>query len=223
MPHQHFYVDQNSIDANIVAELYAQAEQALKKIERHLEAVSVPTLNQLRYAGCHLARYLRSDGSNTNKDELLKAANHCKRAIYDVYETGISFFLLNLDKFKDDYKSVVITDVMSDWITDLETIESIRDRASETSRNNPGDHFREFEEMFDQLKAIVKKASIARTELNKQLKAQRRNSAIFWITVLTFLFLIFGFQGIKFKGQSGNVKQGQAEISSPSTSSNPTN
>lgn len=196
MPHRHPYVeDDNNIDASTVADLYAEAEAALKKIERQSEAMHVPTLNQLRYAGCHITRYIRD--IENNKHELAKAANHCKRATYDVYETGITVFLLKLNKFITDYESVVITDVISEWTNDLQTIRSIRNFVYERDENSRGNHYKICEEHYDNLEGIVAKAIAARSELNKLIKRRRMQIIMFVASLIVLLIAVLGFFGIK--------------------------
>ncbi len=192
MPHRHSYVeDYNNIDASTVADLYADAEAGLKKIERQSEAMHVPTLNQLRYAGCHITRYIRD--VDNNKHELTKAANHCKRATYDVYETGITVFLLKLYKFETDYESVVITNIIPEWTNDLKTIRSIRNFVFERDENSRGDHYKICEEHYDNLEDIVARATVARSELNKLIKKRRLQV----ITFVASLIVVLGFLGFK--------------------------
>lgn len=237
MPNKHVYVKSDNVDEKRVADLYAQAERGIKRVERRFEAITIPSINQLRYAGCHLSRYfLELD----HKKELLRSANHCKRAIYDVYETGISYYLIKLDKFTEDYQNVVITDVLPDWVKLFEEIENIRefiidrqdqedvsngstDQVSDScsdsdceSSNDRHDYYQTCEDSFDKLRDIFKTATISRSELNKLIKKQRRNIIIFVTSLIGFIILLLGFLGYKdidsFTSKKDEIK---IEISAP--------
>ena len=73
--------------------LFDQAENLLKEVEKVCGDLTVPSINQLRYVGYHIARAIVAQHDDSFFDELKKAENHCKRAIYDAYEVGILYFL----------------------------------------------------------------------------------------------------------------------------------
>jgi hypothetical protein len=187
MPNPFLYVDPANVDANTVASLYKKAEEALKIIERTQEELIIPTVNQLRYAGCHLSRYVQDQ---SNKDELVKAANHCQRAIYDAYEAGIYYFSSNFNLFCEDYKEVVISDVLVDWVEIRQKVTNIKHFVS-----NP-DNFRDTdtcEQYFLGLRDIIDKIEHARDDLNKIIKKQRNQSYVIWLTLIGTVFAALAF------------------------------
>ncbi len=101
--------DNDHEQLTLIAELFKEAEDAIKDIGSELV---IPAVNQLRYCGNHLARYL----SNTdNNEELQDAAKHCKRATYDAYEAAITYQLLEFHKFKDDYRMIQVGTIIPDY------------------------------------------------------------------------------------------------------------
>jgi preprotein translocase subunit SecE len=192
MPDQHFYVDKDNVDVNIVVSLFTQAEVALKKIERTHETLTIPTINQLRYAGCHLARYLKDPA---NKEEITRAANHCQRAIYDAYETGILYFLTEIDTFENDYRKTVITDVLIDWVESKKIVNECRNFIARRTEIDKENHFKECEDTYDKLKSIIEKATHARQELNKIIKKERKQSFILILTFILVILAILAFFG----------------------------
>ncbi|MDA3898214.1 MAG: hypothetical protein PF482_18925 [Desulfobacteraceae bacterium] len=105
-----------------IRELFAEAEKAIKYIEDFGGELVVPAVNQLRYTGNHLVRYL----SSLDGDELRDAGKHAKRATYDAYEAAIVYHLLEYKKFCDDYRRIQISEVIPDYIKHKDKIEAAR-------------------------------------------------------------------------------------------------
>ena len=69
-----------------VRRLFNQAERAIRRNERLTLAFPVAPVNQLRYAGFHLARSAVTQDNAVRLDELKKAENHCLRAWFDAFD-----------------------------------------------------------------------------------------------------------------------------------------
>lgn len=116
-----------------VRALFVKAEGAIKKVEHVNSELVIPAVNQLRYAGNHLTRYL--DGFK-NLHELDAVAKHCQRAVYDAYEAAIISALLEYDKFCDDYRMVVISDIVNDYTETVTLVEDARDFLGEVKTDS---------------------------------------------------------------------------------------
>ncbi len=81
--------------------LFRKAELAMKEVEELERELSVPPLNQLRYVGQHLLKFLGGE-DRQDKADLQKAKRHIQRAIYDSYEAGI----LGILEYIGDFQSV---------------------------------------------------------------------------------------------------------------------
>ncbi len=92
--------------------LFTEAERAIKEVEDTGGELIVPAVNQLRYTGNHLIRYLSDPAVEAARYELADAIKHCKRATYDAYEAAILHQLMELKKFKDDYRKTQITTII---------------------------------------------------------------------------------------------------------------
>ena len=91
---------------------FKKAEKAVKEVEYIHTELTMPAVNELRYAGYHVSNYLE----NTElTDELNRAVGHCKRAIYDAYEASILYNIKEFRAFKEDYGKVVISEVLADY------------------------------------------------------------------------------------------------------------
>ena len=171
----------------IFAESFREAEDFIKKAEVdtknryatdivRISGVFLPAKDELRYAGCHISRYIllksKKEPRKNLRDELTKAIEHCKRSKYDAIDCIIQFYLQECAQFQNDYKGIVIGDV----ITDYQNLKIDLNRISRLplSRDLPNSEFDQQSdsdcnrviEIYDQLDA-------ARDELNKKIKKER--------------------------------------------------
>jgi hypothetical protein len=154
-----------------IAELFKEAEAAIKEIEDFGSELAVPAVNQLRYCGNHLVRYL----SNTsNKEELKDSVKHCKRAAYDAYESAIAYHLLEFKKFKEDYRKVQITPIIPDYADIQQKIKQARDFIRDNNESKTrGDFYKNGREHLLLLADNVEKLNSNRDELNKAIRKER--------------------------------------------------
>jgi len=169
--------------------LFQKAEAAIKKVELTQNELIVPAVNQLRYAGCHLIRYLKNSEDN---DQLDDVARHCKRSAYDAFESGIVFSLLEYRKFQADYSKVIITEVVPNYSKFQMNI----DKAIEfiIKKDSRDDHYKECEESHKIVSETLKELNSSRNELNKLIKKERNQFYIFVfvaISALSGLLYIF--------------------------------
>ena len=94
--------------------LFDLAEKYAKEVEMLESAVVVPAINELRYAGHHILSAIDDEGSIA-EDELTKAIGHCQRAMYEACEAGITFCLDKIKDFNEEYRDVVINEVITNY------------------------------------------------------------------------------------------------------------
>lgn len=96
-----------------ISNLYNTAEADLKNIGRIRNALIVTGINQCRYAGQHLLRALTADDRKKVEDNLDAAKRHVQRAIYDINDSAIQYYLREIDDLRTkhfptvDFASVV--------------------------------------------------------------------------------------------------------------------
>ena len=84
-----------------IVSLFDIAESKIKEIERLCGELSIPSLNQLRYVGYHLTKAIAHDNEpHIFSEEIKCSKNHAKRAIYDTYEAGILYLLVEIKDFQ---------------------------------------------------------------------------------------------------------------------------
>lgn len=174
-----------------IMELFHEAEKAIKEVEDSNGELTVPAVNQLRYAGNHLIRYLSNP---SNKDELRDAEKHCKRATYDAYESLMLYYMLQYEKFKNDYRMVQISAVIPDYSDIIASIDNARVffRDNNESRTR-GDYYRDGKKFLLEIKNHVKKLNANRDELNKKIKNARLNFIVSVFVVSAAIVTIINF------------------------------
>lgn len=166
-----------------VRHYYALAEDKLKLIESVELKLVIPAANQLRYAGCHLSRACVEGDILVACRDLDKAQRHCKRAIYDSLEVGITNFLEDIKVFQNDYRLVPITSVLSDYIDLTDSIQRICDYIRTTRDFQREEYWTKCTDYFEEIKNIAKRLELSRTELNKLESAQAISSKRHYITL----------------------------------------
>lgn len=78
---------EESIDYQLVQEWYLNAEKLIRVFANVLGQPLHQSINQLRYAGHHIINYCAS--SNSQQSDLIEAYKHCKRSVYDAFDTYV--------------------------------------------------------------------------------------------------------------------------------------
>lgn len=169
-----------------ICDRFGEAERAIKEVEDIGGELVVPAVNQLRYTGNHLIRYLSDPLGRTAMDELGDAVKHCKRAAYDAYEAAILNQLMECQKFKDDYRKTIVTDVIQDYPKIVCKIEEARTfiRDNDQSKTR-GEYYKVGREHLQTIAGNVAILNAGRDDLNKQITRDRHK----------FFFQVIGIIG----------------------------
>ena len=124
---------------------YNLAEQHIKLVEHH-EGLAFPPVNELRYAGQHLCRALVETDDGAKEKHYQDALGHCRRASYDALEILLSYYLERCIKFQDDYRQVVITDVLKSYLDDRKVLNDITKKSMSRDHENRGQYFEEVQQ-----------------------------------------------------------------------------
>jgi hypothetical protein len=155
--------------------IFSTAETHLKNAEYFIRdktiegGVLIPAINELRYAGYHAAQVLAPTISEAEKiEEYKKAIAHCERACFDSLDAQLQFCLRECKTFSNDYKLVVISRVIPNYIDNRTLIENIKDDLKKQS--NKESRWQCIEKYLNEVSNISKQWNNAREELNKILK-----------------------------------------------------
>lgn len=174
-----------------IRDLFAEAEQVIKEVEDFGGELVVPAANQLRYTGNHLIRYLADPDCAAAEEELFDAIKHCKRATYDAYEAAILYQLMEFQKFKDDYRNTIVTDVIPSYSDILAQVAEARDFARKNNQSKTrGESYQAGREHLEVITRNVSKLNAAREELNKKIKKDRLHFFVGAIGALSGLVLL---------------------------------
>ncbi len=165
-----------------VVDLFLKAENELKTIEQLNEALPIPPVNELRYAGNHLARAwdaFNKGDEPTRDDEILMAAKHCQRSIYDSYEMGIQFQLDRVNKFRDDYRKIPVTQTLKNYSELRAQATRAYKHIQEVATKHKGNREVYYDDCREHYKKIEDVADIldaSRDDLNVQIDLDIRNT-----------------------------------------------
>ncbi|MBR2695288.1 MAG: hypothetical protein IKE69_13880 [Thermoguttaceae bacterium] len=151
-------------------------EQEFPDDDYCLSGLFVPAVNELRYAGWHIAKYI----DEKDPSSIGKAVSHCLRAEYDAYDCGIQFFLGECRSFQIDYKRIPISSVIPGYNDIVVKLNQIAQNPA--TRDNAANRVVSLKkEEFESLADIYTVFQAARDELNKIGKNNSRKN--FWLVL----------------------------------------
>ena len=168
--------------------LFHQAESAIKDIEISDRELIIAAVNELRYAGYHIANLISQPDQ---AEELTKAENHCKRAIYDAYEAHIIFLVFEFKTFKTDYSNTIISNIIPKYSEYRKQANTIISFIKNTDKETKAEHYEKCRIYSSQLKDIVDELDAARDELNKQIRKERRTTQLLVLSIVVAIASIF--------------------------------
>jgi len=188
--------------------LFDKAEDKVKEIEQLDREISIPSINELRYVGYHLARLFCEEQPEKIDEQIKKAQQHCQRAIYDAHEIGIIYMLEQIKAFKEryiDFPDFVI-EVIPDYTDSLRLAQSAAtfiSRIKENHRDDRGAYYAECEPHYLSLRKVFDTLSVASPLIEKKrsgaLRKDKQETRRFILQTLLIILsiivaIIFGMQ-----------------------------
>lgn len=172
--------------------LFDSAENAIHRIEPLPEGLLYAPVNQLRYAANHFLMALDPAPDSNPKYDFDSACRHCKRAIYDAFDAGIVFLLEDRRMFQNDYRGVVVSEVIPEYIKIHERAMHAKKMIDEARALNDDrqKYYKEADKYFDILTADNGTLNVAREELNKVIRKHNTNIYRFWFGIITGLLAL---------------------------------
>ena len=179
-------------DAETIRELrdlYETADRFAREVTAFRSEVSIPAHNKLRYAGHHLLQSIDDSGTIIADRNLGKAKHHCERAMYEAAEAGILSALDEIAGFRAEYRSVVVGDVVDDYIGKLRQVRKAQDLLvkGRADRTSIVDQVTKYMEAFRRLRDTLEIFDAARDDCNAKKEGLILNHRKFWIRSLQFL------------------------------------
>ncbi|MEA3288847.1 MAG: hypothetical protein U9Q04_01595 [Campylobacterota bacterium] len=105
---------------------FKSAEARIKNAELLNQNLSIPSINELRYAGHHLLKATQESDESIILEELDKADRHTKRSYYDAIEASLLYKLQEIQQFDETYKVIPETlDVINDYNSKISKVSNI--------------------------------------------------------------------------------------------------
>ena len=165
-------------------QLYENADKFSREVAEFRQSIAIPAHNELRYAGHHLLQALDDSGTVAVEEQLRRACIHCERAMYEAAEAGIISLLGSISQFQEDYKDIVVVEVVPEYGDCKATARRakdllIRGRSKDATATDTAS---EYMHAFRELRAAGDMLEDARDDLNAKLADQRTNSRRFVAT-----------------------------------------
>ncbi|MDR2705823.1 MAG: hypothetical protein LBC02_08610 [Planctomycetaceae bacterium] len=184
---------------------FSIAETHLKSAEYFIQIgtiegeILIPAINELRYAGYHAACAIAPSLSEAEKIEAYnKAIAHCERANYDSLDALFCYHIKECKIFKDDYKLVVVSNVIPNYIDQSRCIENIIKECKQ--QKDKKSRFQCIEKHISIIADISEQWSNSREELNKILRKTKKellnmllNKISLIVAIITFIILLINF------------------------------
>lgn len=116
---------------------FEEAEYYIKIVEAVDGEVVIPAINELRYAGFHLTRLLTAESEEERESQCRSAISHCRRAAYEALDAGLVFLTEKVKLFQEDYRLVVVTDVVPEYPRILAKTEEVKEILAQPRGEGP--------------------------------------------------------------------------------------
>ncbi|MDE2930756.1 MAG: hypothetical protein OXQ27_07510 [Chloroflexota bacterium] len=143
-----------------IRKLYDTAEQDLKTVGREQNVLIVAGVNQCRYAGQHLSRALAATEHETVVEELAAANRHLRRAVYDINDAAIQFYLGEIEAFKKRFP-INLSQHIPAYGNVMSAVVAAKEHIEEASQQNHGNR----ETLYDQVREDISALRTARNTL----------------------------------------------------------
>jgi hypothetical protein len=155
---------------------FSTAETHLKNAEIFIKSeaihgVVISAINELRYAGYHVAQALNPNSNLTEAEKIKlyeEAIAHCRRSSFDSLDALFQFAIAQCTIFCKDYRLITISEIIPDYLADCQHLEEIKKELK--PQDNKELRWANMEKHLGEVFHICEKWNIAREELNKILK-----------------------------------------------------
>ena len=170
--------------------LYDTADEFAREVAEFRSEIPIPAYNELRYAGHHLLQALDDSGYISSNEQLRRAISHCERAMYEAAEAGIISTLESINRFREDYKNIVVKDVVDNYSSILVKARKAQDLLARGRSDQMSSSERAscYMETFRQLRDDSEMLEASRDDLNAKVSEQVRDNRRFVVRTLLIVF-----------------------------------
>lgn len=157
-------------------DLFQDAESKLKKAEHQCGALSIPSLNELRYTAHHLLNALNANTPAQEEYEFQEAESHCKRAIFDAVEIRLMDHLRRIEEFEKDYQHIEILPIISNYLELRAKYLAVKTTLKNVEHTCREEYLTQCETHLIDLEAFNAAIDSARPELQKAVSRERQKA-----------------------------------------------
>lgn len=134
---------------------FKDAESKIKSAELLDQTISIPSINELRYAGHHILRATQLKEEDEILEELDKANRHTKRSFYDAVEASILYKLQKIENFDKEYKLIPETiTVIDNYNSKLSQVSNIVQEIEDINIDSRDEKYKIIEDHYKTIKEI---------------------------------------------------------------------
>lgn len=134
---------------------FKDAESKIKSAELLDQTISIPSINELRYAGHHILRATQLKEEAGIVEELDKANRHTKRSFYDAVEASILYKLQKIENFDKEYKLIPETiTVINNYNSKLSQVSNIVQEIEDINIDSRDEKYKIIEDHYKTIKEI---------------------------------------------------------------------
>ena len=169
-----------------IKELYNTAEADLKNVGREKQAIVVTGINQCRYVGQHLLRALTTSDENSIDENLDAALRHAQRAIYDINDSGIQYYIEQIDEIRlKHFPTVDFLSVVQNYNEIIEEIGEARSLSETTAKSleNREQFYEDAREHVSKLRKYHQILVEYRPDLVRAVKKENATKLYTWVGI----------------------------------------
>ena len=169
-----------------IKELYNTAEADLKNVGREKQAIVVTGINQCRYVGQHLLRALTTSDKSSIDENLDAALRHAQRAIYDINDSGIQYYIEQIDEIRlKHFPTVDFSSVIQNYSEIIEEIGEARSLSETTAKSleNREQFYEDAREHVSKLRKYHQLLVEYRPDLVRAVKKENATKLYTWVGI----------------------------------------
>jgi len=184
-----------------VSDNFSSAEKKIKNAELLNKNLSIPSINELRYAGYHLLIASQSNDKEKITEELDKANRHTKRAYYDGVESVLLLKLDEIQTFDEEFSKIPeLIEVIPNYTSKFSKVTTIVEQLQDIEASTRDEKYAIIENYYNDIKDISTELNQSRTliinkiDINgrKEKKEQRKFILMVIIGLITIFLTILG-------------------------------
>lgn len=179
-----------------VSDNFIEAEKKIKNAELLNKNLSIPSINELRYACYHLLKASQKTENSNIEIELDKANRHVKRAYYDGVESVLLLKLEEIEQFDREYNKIPeLLEVIPTYTTKFAEVTTVVECLQNIDVDNRDEKYKIIEEHYDKINKIASEFNLSKPIIiskidNNEQKEKREHRKFIIIVLLTILAIV---------------------------------